>query len=161
MLSHIDPKYRSFAWRICYKLHNLKEEEEEEEEEEEKDEEDLVTEDSGNTSRAVNEICNEQSAPITTDNGTAVKDTISKPFQCNVCRKGFRRKSHLAEHALTHSDVKPFRCNICSKCFAKKSYLNKHLFSHSGVKPFQCNVCSKCFSIKSNVKDHMLTHSGV
>ena len=60
--------------------------------------------------------------------------------------------------------LKRFYCGAagCGKGFRLKTDLNRHLLTHTGERPFRCTApgCSKSFSQHSNLKRHMRTHSG-
>ena len=49
-----------------------------------------------------------------------------KPFQCEVCKKGFATGQRLRTHQNIHTDVKPFQCRLCSIGFNDKSNRNSH-----------------------------------
>uniref|UniRef100_A0A3B3H3J5 C2H2-type domain-containing protein n=1 Tax=Oryzias latipes TaxID=8090 RepID=A0A3B3H3J5_ORYLA len=59
---------------------------------------------------------------------------------CSVCRKAFKRATHLKEHERVHqpgpspSSQKPrlFNCSSCVKAFAKRSQLERHNRTHTG-----------------------------
>lgn len=38
-----------------------------------------------------------------------------RQFECTVCHKTFKRRSHLKEHMITHSGVRAYKCDICDK----------------------------------------------
>ncbi|XP_047382257.1 zinc finger protein 236 isoform X1 [Sciurus carolinensis] len=87
---------------------------------------------------------------------------------CRVCRKAFKRATHLKEHMLTHqagpslSSQKPrvFKCDTCDKAFAKPSQLERHSRIHTGERPFRCTLCEKAFNQKSALQVHMKKHTG-
>lgn len=87
---------------------------------------------------------------------------------CRVCRKAFKRATHLKEHMLTHqagpslSSQKPrvFKCDTCEKAFAKPSQLERHSRIHTGERPFHCTLCEKAFNQKSALQVHMKKHTG-
>ena len=87
---------------------------------------------------------------------------------CRVCRKAFKRATHLKEHMLTHqagpslSSQKPrvFKCDSCEKAFAKPSQLERHSRIHTGERPFHCTLCDKAFNQKSALQVHLKKHTG-
>ncbi|XP_062057802.1 zinc finger protein 236 isoform X3 [Lepus europaeus] len=87
---------------------------------------------------------------------------------CVVCRKAFKRATHLKEHMQTHqagpslSSQKPrvFKCDACEKAFAKPSQLERHSRIHTGERPFHCTLCEKAFNQKSALQVHMKKHTG-
>uniref|UniRef100_A0A7N5KRS1 Zinc finger protein 236 n=1 Tax=Ailuropoda melanoleuca TaxID=9646 RepID=A0A7N5KRS1_AILME len=87
---------------------------------------------------------------------------------CPVCRKAFKRATHLKEHMQTHqagpslSSQKPrvFKCDTCEKAFAKPSQLERHSRIHTGERPFHCTLCEKAFNQKSALQVHMKKHTG-
>ena len=44
-----------------------------------------------------------------------------------VCGKGFKRKDHLREHKVIHSENKPYQCDTCLRKFNQHVCLRKHL----------------------------------
>ncbi|XP_036740058.2 zinc finger protein 236 isoform X1 [Manis pentadactyla] len=87
---------------------------------------------------------------------------------CPMCRKAFKRATHLKEHMQTHqagpslSSQKPrvFKCDTCEKAFAKPSQLERHSRIHTGERPFPCTLCEKAFNQKSALQVHMKKHTG-
>uniref|UniRef100_A0A3Q1FY96 Zinc finger protein 236 n=1 Tax=Acanthochromis polyacanthus TaxID=80966 RepID=A0A3Q1FY96_9TELE len=87
---------------------------------------------------------------------------------CSLCRKAFKRATHLKEHERVHqpgpspSSQKPrvFNCSSCAKAFAKRSQLERHNRTHTGERPFKCSQCDKAFNQKSALQVHMVKHTG-
>ncbi|XP_054167441.1 zinc finger protein 845-like [Oppia nitens] len=66
-----------------------------------------------------------------------------KPFVCELCGQGFKRKFILEEHIHIH-DVnrqKTYQCSECDKSFYKRFSLKQHMLSkHSTEKSFKCGI---------------------
>uniref|UniRef100_A0A3B5MFU7 Zinc finger protein 236 n=1 Tax=Xiphophorus couchianus TaxID=32473 RepID=A0A3B5MFU7_9TELE len=72
---------------------------------------------------------------------------------CGVCKKAFKRATHLKEHERVHqpgpspSSQKPrvFNCTSCAKAFAKRSQLERHNRTHTGGRKskFIFHYCEK------------------
>ncbi|XP_046399066.1 zinc finger protein 724-like isoform X2 [Ischnura elegans] len=84
----------------------------------------------------------------------------SKPFQCDLCGKGFSKKHYLWKHSFSHDDkLKPFECEICKKRFRDKGFLLAHSVVHSKSKPHKCEICGKEFSLERYLLNHMVVHN--
>ncbi|KAI8991633.1 hypothetical protein BDF20DRAFT_807048, partial [Mycotypha africana] len=79
-----------------------------------------------------------------------------KPFQCDICQKGFSEARLLMQHKRVHTGEKPFSCDQCDKKFSVASALTIHKRTlHSGEKPFICKYCKKKFPESSNLTKHV------
>ena len=87
----------------------------------------------------------------------------SKSFVCdhNLCRKSFKKNSHLVEHKRIHTGERPYECVTCEKTFRDNSALTKHKRIHTGEKPYECEICKEAFSQSSNLVKHNKIHTGV
>lgn len=83
----------------------------------------------------------------------------SKDYECHLCYKKFRLKYGLTRHILRHSDERPFSCNQCDKTYRDMSDLRRHRYSHGGYeKKFSCLICEKKFYENKTLRYHLRTH---
>ena len=67
-----------------------------------------------------------------------------KPIQIYTkCTQISKRKDHLAEHIIMHTDEKPSKYRYCEKFCIKHCNLVIHAKTHTDGKPFRCNQCVK------------------
>ncbi|KAJ8708157.1 hypothetical protein PYW08_010523 [Mythimna loreyi] len=78
-----------------------------------------------------------------------------RPFVCEICQKGFYKKSNLTQHFLTHEKIKDKTCEICGNTFVNEKTLAEHLRLHSGQKPFKCDKCNAEFVTSGRRLEHM------
>ena len=102
--------------------------------------------------------CNQCDSAFPTKSGLndhirSVHDNEKRHY-CDVCEKGFYKKTELARHYRIHTGERPFQCQICDSAFARKYGLTVHLMIHSGEKPFECSKCHRRFRQKHNKNRH-------
>ncbi|KAJ4444416.1 hypothetical protein ANN_06208 [Periplaneta americana] len=85
---------------------------------------------------------------------------IEKPFKCDICGKGFKRREYLVTHIRTHTGERPYKCEICGKGFSQQGPLGDHVRTHTGDKPFKCDICGKGFGQRGGLLNHNRTHTG-
>lgn len=85
----------------------------------------------------------------------------NKPFSCDVCGRGFCQSSDMRKHMIVHTGEKPYKCAECGKRFGQNSTLNMHMRIHNSERRFKCSLCSKCFKHNSTLKGHLRTHNKV
>ncbi|XP_018363936.1 PREDICTED: regulatory protein ADR1 isoform X2 [Trachymyrmex cornetzi] len=87
--------------------------------------------------------------------------TISRKFQCLVCKKTFSTTYNYKQHIGIHfTDQQKFHCKDCGVSFAWKSTLNKHISNNhtsDGPQKFVCEICPKVYSTLSQVHMQELT----
>lgn len=71
------------------------------------------------------------------------------------CEKFFRSTSEVKRHVLYHHTTdRPYQCDVCGKGFVRKCFLNAHAKIHSGEKPFVCHICGKAFPKLYSMQRH-------
>ncbi|KAK7909814.1 hypothetical protein WMY93_014498 [Mugilogobius chulae] len=70
------------------------------------------------------------------------KNTVERPYRCNVCGAQFNRPANLKTHARIHSGEKPYRCDTC------------------GARFVQCEKCDLHFRHKSQLRLHLRQKHG-
>ncbi|KAM4524952.1 uncharacterized protein PAE49_001059 [Odontesthes bonariensis] len=95
--------------------------------------------------------------PLSDSMDSQIRD---KPFDCDVCAKGFKHQCELRRHQIIHTGEKPYVCGVCSKRFSQQGNLKRHMSFHTGENPFGCDVCGYRFNEKVLLKKHMRVHTG-
>ncbi len=52
-------------------------------------------------------------------------------YDCPVCHKRFGAPSKLKRHCLIHTNQRPFQCSICCRAFRERSHLKVHFRTHN------------------------------
>lgn len=79
-----------------------------------------------------------------------------KQISCEICQKKFTSDLDLKTHMNKHES---FQCDICKKCFKRKDYLKKHRLNHDEDHTnFQCKICSKTYCSSKSLEAHMGIH---
>ena len=77
--------------------------------------------------------------------------------KCHACGKDVKYnnfKYHVLVHHTSDSE-KPFQCDICQKGFVTRAVLKDHMNTHSGDRPYKCEFCSKTTANSANCNKHM------
>jgi len=82
--------------------------------------------------------------------------TKEKPFNCEMCGKGFSVKCNLKAHMETHKslDERIYKCNICNHSATTYPLLKLHMHSHTGERPYVCELCGESYKRPSNLRRH-------
>ena len=72
--------------------------------------------------------------------------TGDKPYECKVCEKAFRAKTHLDDHIRTHTGDYRHKCSICGKGYNRKLFLRRHLRIHTDDEPYKGTGCEKALN---------------
>ena len=114
---------------------------------------------------------------------TEKERNILKIHKCAKCGRGFNRRYNLMAHMASHSDTKPFECSICKREFKRKTALRehqtrcdshfckhcktyiygkdkfkKHIRKCCGVDVLQCKFCDKTFLHDQWLGKHVARH---
>ncbi|XP_061189787.1 uncharacterized protein LOC133197674 [Saccostrea echinata] len=82
--------------------------------------------------------------------------TLTFPYICKECGKGFKKKWKLNLHMISHVSHHPFQCDICGMSFKMEATLCTHIKHHKEIKPFKCNYCPLQFKSEEESSKHML-----
>ncbi|XP_066936056.1 zinc finger and BTB domain-containing protein 49-like [Clytia hemisphaerica] len=75
---------------------------------------------------------------------------------CHICSKEIETIKAFKEHfRAEHPDMKPFQCDICGKGFEKKENLTRHIRVHTNDRIYSCDLCGKSYTDGSSLKKHV------
>ena len=74
-----------------------------------------------------------------------------KPYQCDICKGKYSRRSSLSRHALSCN--KKLACQICKREFSSVTGLTDHKQAEHSMKDFVC-ACGKRFKWRPNLSRH-------
>ncbi|XP_026764904.1 gastrula zinc finger protein XlCGF26.1-like [Galleria mellonella] len=75
-------------------------------------------------------------------------------LSCNWCGKKFDAVSRLKSHIVKHTKERNFHCEQCGGKFVTQAALVYHTRLHTGERPFPCNLCNESFLSASRRMDH-------
>ncbi|XP_069982121.1 fez family zinc finger protein 2-like [Penaeus vannamei] len=75
--------------------------------------------------------------------------------QCHLCDKRFESRYKLKMHVNTHTGARPFTCDVCGKGFMRRTTLNAHRTIHDASQ-FSCPTCNRPFKRSSERLIHIL-----
>ncbi|XP_063705720.1 oocyte zinc finger protein XlCOF6-like [Culicoides brevitarsis] len=82
-----------------------------------------------------------------------------KPFQCEICSKGFITDKEFDRHTKTHTNRKMHPCLSCERQFKTKAEMKEHYVKdHTDYKPFICEVCNKGCNHRHSYRRHLRKH---
>ncbi len=78
------------------------------------------------------------------------------PIDCKVCNKSFYDASSLTKHRRTHTGEKPYQCEICKKDFRQKRHLADHIkTTHKKERSFRCHFCGLFMAHRFSINRHL------
>ncbi|XP_055698715.1 zinc finger protein 43-like [Phlebotomus papatasi] len=83
------------------------------------------------------------------------------PYKCDYpdCTKAYKTYLGLRYHKYTHTDYRPHVCEICGRGFARRSKMVVHMLVHTNERNFPCELCGKAFKQRYNLIAHRRTHT--
>ncbi|XP_063587909.1 gastrula zinc finger protein XlCGF48.2-like [Penaeus indicus] len=81
-----------------------------------------------------------------------------KNAHCHLCDKRFENRYKLKMHLNTHTGDRPFTCDVCGKGFMRRTTLNGHRTIHDASQ-FSCPTCNRSFKRSSERLIHILLKS--
>ena len=82
-------------------------------------------------------------------------DNGNDELKCIICGKRLSSKQVLDLHMKRHTNERPYQCDVCMKGFIQKSNYNNHMKNnHNGAKKYKCSICKKSFLDKQSRQKH-------
>lgn len=84
--------------------------------------------------------------------------TSESPYQCSVCRMGFKKKAKVSTHIKkVHPNTLRFKCEHCKKRFLQKADMKQHQKNvHFTERPHPCLFCEIQFMKKADLNEHVI-----
>eukprot|EP00096_Caligus_rogercresseyi_P004139 TRINITY_DN182_c2_g1_i1.p1 TRINITY_DN182_c2_g1~~TRINITY_DN182_c2_g1_i1.p1 ORF type:complete len:250 (+),score=60.26 TRINITY_DN182_c2_g1_i1:82-831(+) len=90
------------------------------------------------------------------------EDIRGASYECMLCQKSFKQKSHLSFHEKTlHQGLSRLHlCHTCGKTFSSASNLKKHIgLRHNDPQGHVCEFCGRVYKELRYLLIHVKTHS--
>ena len=84
--------------------------------------------------------------------------THVKPFVCLVpnCKNEFSTEVALLNHQKIHDPKRPYQCDVCKQRYGRKSDLSSHIMTvHSKARQFHCHICDYSAKRRTHVSKHI------
>lgn len=86
---------------------------------------------------------------------------LPRPFQCDICKKTYRTKTHIQTHMRIHRvKTRTFTCSLCPKSYCYSTDLRKHMKTHSLDRSIICDICGDAFKSVDTLRCHLRRHTG-
>ena len=80
---------------------------------------------------------------------------VKNKFPCQLCKKSFNRKDHLASHVKSHDTQTEYPCDTCEYKALSKHHLKRHVLSVHQGETFSCDYCEVKMRRKDFIKRHV------
>eukprot|EP00057_Strongylocentrotus_purpuratus_P028946 XP_011683420.1 PREDICTED: zinc finger protein 420 [Strongylocentrotus purpuratus] len=79
---------------------------------------------------------------------------VMEMYECEFCKKYFKRVAELRVHLRVHTNERPFSCTTCGKSFKQLCHLNGHQKTHEKSETFSCADCGSQFTRAKSLQRH-------
>ncbi|XP_028402394.1 zinc finger protein 14-like isoform X2 [Dendronephthya gigantea] len=76
-----------------------------------------------------------------------------KKYDCTICKKRFKWRSHWKSHERIHTGERPFQCKICGKHFTRSDGLQSHKKVHIKIEKPCSSEAQTSYMIANNVTE--------
>ncbi|XP_021959096.1 zinc finger and SCAN domain-containing protein 5B isoform X2 [Folsomia candida] len=81
----------------------------------------------------------------------------TKAWECSICLKTFRTKTHLKSYVVTHDSDAKVKCEICGNISKNPITFSRHVRTvHSQERP-SCGICHGVFASPDTLRKHIST----